>query len=783
MKFASYLIAAVALSLPFVGLVAPSPAKAQTNSAARPASSQPPQDPLIEAQIKVVYDLLAAGDVFETMRLADIGLADGERLGNLRLEERMILAKAASLRRQSKPVEAESFLRLRLASDKWKVGTNQRAGIALSLAGALLEQGRIQDGASMLETEKETFLADAVPASTKSNYYGVLGAALVGLKQFEGAELAMLSYAQIAETSLGTSNPRVAEAWEAAGASAEFNKRENVAFERYRRAVDLAEPLVPVGSMQLARHQMNYGRMAIAMNQPELARQTAQKALDGQYLLWRQGFGVPRNITPLEQRIFVTSTDVILKAELMQNGSLAARRNPLIVNRVFEQIQRASWAGRALAAEEIAEVLAQRTPALAEKLAQVRASQDQVSGDQILKTIEPAVAGLQANFVSIEAAQSRLSKQGAILAIYDGVDETHIVLITKQNSEWRTLAVPRNAMCARIARLRSSIAPTSPLACSDEDAEKFSVATSVVGVGANSVARTPFDRRAAYAIYQDTIGVFASALRGIKRLEILPLGSYGAVPWAALPTRPPLGRDDDLAAVSQTAWAIKSFEIVLVSSLSTRPSPKVDALERSVLAFGSDEAQARPNSPQSSEITTLIGLGAPTTSHTYWGPTQSHEQFEAPIKRSVTALVFSAHGLVVETGARRDPGIVLSLDSGQANQILNSTDIAGSNLWSKLVILAGCDLAVTNGQPSGDAFGPLVSAFGARGVRVILAPIAPLTDLNSLNFTRLVLRDFLDGQENVALSLRQSQLDWLRQNRRSNLQDPSYWAVFTAIIP
>jgi CHAT domain len=741
------------------------------------------QSAAIEAQIKVAYDLLAAGDIFEALRLAETGLADAERVGNLRLEERMILLKAASLRRQSKPLDAENFLLRRMASGKWKVGTNERAGIALSLAGAQLEQGRIQDGATTLEAEKVSFLGEGIAANIKANYFGVLGAALVGLKQYENAEVAMLSYAQIAETALGASNPRVAEAWEAAGAAAEFINKEDIAFARYGRAMELAEPLVPAGSLQLARHQMNYGRMAIAMKQPDLARQIAEKALAAQYLLWRQGFGVVRNITPLEQRIFVTNTDTILKAELIQNDTLNARRDPRVVNRVLQEIQRALWAGRALTTEEIVEVLAQRTPAVAEKIALVRAAPDLNTGDQVLDTIEPAAQGLQAKIISIEALQSRMGTEEAILALYDGVDETHIVLVTKQTSQWRTLPVTRNAMCNRIAHLRNSIAPNSPLACSDEAAEKFSVATSPVGADTYSALRVPFDRTAAYALYNDTIGAFGASLRGIKTLKILPLGSYGAVPWAALPTRPPIGQDDDFRALSQTDWAIKSFEIALLSSLTMRHDQKVDALNRSVLAFGSDEGATRPNSPQSSEIAALVGLGTPINSKTFWGPTQVSSQFEAPTRRNVTALVFSAHGVVTEAGARSDPGIVLSLKTGETNQILNSTDIAGSNLWSRLVILAACDLAVTNGQPSGDAFGPLVSAFGARGAQVVLAPIAPLTDLNSLNFTKPVLRDFLNGQENVALSLRNSQLSWLRDHRKSNLQHPSYWAVFTAIIP
>jgi CHAT domain-containing protein len=754
----------------------------QGATTATPAPTLSPERAVVEARIKAIFDLLLSGDYFESLRLAEIGLADADRTSDLRLEERMIQIKAGALRRQSRPAEAETFLRERMATNKWKVGTNERAGISLSLAGSLLEQGRIQEGAAWLEAEKATFWADAVPDNTKSNYYGVLGAALVGLKQFEAAEVAMMSYAQIAERALGTNNPRVAEAWEAAGAAAEANKRESVAFDRYRRAVELATPVVPPGGIQVARHQMNYARMAIALKKPDLAREIAQNNLNAQYLAWRGGYGIAKNTTALEQRIFVTNTDVLLMAELQQNSDIEKRKDPVIVDRVLDAIQRASWAGRALASEEIAEILAQSTPALSDLLTQVRATKDVENGTTLLKQSQIGTQGLHANIANVASIQAGLATRDGVIALYDGVDETHIVLITKTKSEWRTLPITRNEMCGRIARVRASMSPNSPLICSDASAERFSVSTAPVGTSTTAITRPAYDRRAAFAIYNDTIGGFGASLRTIERLAILPLGSYGAVPWAALPTQEPVGSDDDQAAVSQTSWAVQKFEIMLVSSLV--PSAQAPRLRnKTVLGFGSDEAQTRLTSPQAVEISTLVGLGGEANSKSFWGPNKVHEQFQAQEPRDVAAIVVSAHGLVTTSGARRDPGIILSLNSGETNQVLNSTDIIGSRLSARLVILAACDLAVTNGQPSGDAFGPLVSAFGARGAGVILAPIAPLTDANSLNFTKPILTSFLAGQGNVAASLRRSQLAWLRENRSSSLQHPSYWAVFATIVP
>lgn len=750
MKRHQYFLLAVALAtLPLAG----------TSDSARATGIEPVGAPASDGAAQLDR-LLAAGDLPGAEALARQLKASTDPVLNPTLYQKAVTSLIVSLRRQSKVREALSLAQQELPTGRWPIGSSQRATLVLGLAGALAESGRPAEGVDVLTAEAGSFESPDLPPQVRVTKLGVEGSLLMGLGRFAAAEPIMAAFAEAAESAYGVGNLRTAEAREAAGVASEYNQNLIAAEAAYRRATELARPISDRGAQQVSRHTMNLARMVLANGKQTQAVAIAEQAIADQTSYWQGAIGQERSITPLESRVHVTLAGVVIDSLSQITDPEAA--DPVTQEKVFQMIRQSQWGGQAGVLESVAEAAAS-------------AKQGRETG---------ALGDLGMPTATLVQVQSNLARDEALLLVHDGVDKTTIMLVTRDTVQWRMLGVTRNAMCRRIATLRVSVSPLNPLRCPDDSVEMFSVATTSGADARPTGLRTAYNSEVAHSLYRDLIGDFRPMPRQIQRLLISSTGVYGAIPWAALNVTPAPLLPTSSHDPKQPTWLIERFEIALVAradSLLHRSSASTDRplARRNFIGFGSAEAGLDMENAQALELRALAALTSHGKNQIVFGPVKARSILAT--SGDAGAMVFSAHGLVRQVGARIEPGIVLS-NEGEG-RILTASDIATSQLRARLVVLAGCDLATTDGQPSSDAFGPLVAAFAAIGTDAIIAPIGPVVDISSQKITQGAVGGVINRRQTASAALRTAQLRWLRTADRPDKAHPAHWAVFVAIEP
>jgi len=412
-----------------------------------------------------------------------------------------------------------------------------------------------------------------------------------------------------------------------------------------------------------------------------------------------------------------------------------------------------------------------------------------------------------------------------LIALLDapGKDKGLVFAVSKDQAGWAKLGFTGDEIKARVIKLRAQIDPGG-----------YGLrGIAVVQSGAATVDSSrpgPFDRQAAYELYQALLGD-ASIQAVIKEKSVLlfvPSGALTSLPPGLLVTAPPKASaapDTDQAALRGTAWLLRSKAVALlpaVSSLRTlrqilpvnrvstpdpllafadpdfsRPAtaPKTRALAAPARGFSTYFRDGVPLAEELDNVPLLPGTliegealeralhGRPGSLLT--GRNASKAQLMARNAdgrlAQVRVLEFATHGLVAgDASDLAEPALVLAAGATPADELLLASEAATLKLNADWVLLSACNTASPD-APEAQGLSGLSRAFFYAGARSLLVSHWRVSDDVA---PKLIPAMLLAERNNRSLSraeaLRQASLAIL-DDRSLNAADPAAWAPFTLI--
>jgi CHAT domain-containing protein/Tfp pilus assembly protein PilF len=426
--------------------------------------------------------------------------------------------------------------------------------------------------------------------------------------------------------------------------------------------------------------------------------------------------------------------------------------------------------------------------------------------------------------LDLTATQKLLKPGEAILLVVPTDYGTQIMAVTSEGSKWVRAPWDAKQVSAAVRRLLWDAGAAVSV---DEKTRKTWELISVPG---------SYDRKTAYALYQQIVAPVADILAGKRQLFVAAGGSLTSLPFGMLVTEPPGTGDGQPAALRATKWFADAHALTVIPSIQSlqllrsgevtkrrhgvmKPfaaygDPLLEGEPQALGSRGRGGASARsmflPASLRSgaaiADITQLrllerlpgtavemenmrAALGAP--------PESVHVQrdaTEAAIKSAdlagVRVLAFATHGLMAgELPGSAEPGLVFTLPA-VANEnddgLLTSSEISGLKLDADWVILSACNTAAGDGTEGAPGLSGLARAFFYAGARNLLVSHWPVRDdVASL----LTVETIKLQQANPSLSRAEALQQAMRAIRDDPSHDatgdtwahPSAWAPFSLI--
>lgn len=413
--------------------------------------------------------------------------------------------------------------------------------------------------------------------------------------------------------------------------------------------------------------------------------------------------------------------------------------------------------------------------------------------DKSLAALVPGYAALSAiEPARLAEAQARL-RPGQAMLLYGQDDEGLIVLaVTRDTARFATSSIAPARLIELQRRLRRSI---------DE--------------GLAQGGETGFDRQAAWELYQLLIPAsLRPLLKPMREIEVLPTGSLAALPFAALVTQKPRGRDDDPQALRRTRWL--ALDHAISAPITASPLPRRSPAAQGTLRFAGIGAPLLAEVPQlaaaspapagkaarlRSGDTSLASLRElpslpaaarelegmakffPASARLLIGKEATERAVKAMPLEQFDVLAFATHGLV--GGALRDlvePALVMTPPaSAQPDDdgLLTASEVAKLRLNAEWVILSACDTSAGE-SANAPTYSGLARGFVTAGARSLLLSHWPVRDDVATRLTLGTLEGAAHGLSRPE-ALRRAQLAIMADRKLPGSAHPASWAPFVLV--
>jgi CHAT domain-containing protein len=397
-----------------------------------------------------------------------------------------------------------------------------------------------------------------------------------------------------------------------------------------------------------------------------------------------------------------------------------------------------------------------------------------------------------------------------------------VFAVSQTDAAWSVITMNGNVLKDHVARLRSQLDPhgyelRGALGSRDSAAE-------------SDVSVRPFDRQAAYELYQALLGD-PTIQRVIKEKEVLlfvPEGPLTSLPPGLLIASSPVGgvaKDGDSSALRQSDWLLRSKAVALVPAVSSLRtvrqllvSQRADTSDP-LLAFADPEF---PTGAPGSRIdaprpTTRGAVSASTGGSTLAealerlpplpGTRLEGEALQQALGAKpgsvlegkdatkaalmarnldgrlskVRVLAFATHGLMAgDATDLAEPALVLGAGEKPEDRILLASEAAGLNLNADWVLLSACNTASPGGE-TGDGLSGLTRAFFYAGGRALLVSHWRIRDdIAKILVPRVVSLQQKDPSLSNAQALRKASLA-IMDDTSLNAANPKDWGPFTVV--
>lgn len=428
--------------------------------------------------------------------------------------------------------------------------------------------------------------------------------------------------------------------------------------------------------------------------------------------------------------------------------------------------------------------------------------------------------------IDIAATQKLLSPDEAILLAVPSAFGTHVIGISKSEIKWVRSDWNRDRVGAAVKRLLWDVGVD------------ISVSADVAGQWEREGGSGyPYDRKTAFALYQQIVAPVETVLAGKRQVFIASGGVLSSLPFGILVSAPPRGADGDPQVLRDTKWFADAHSLVTIPSIQSlqflrnaangkgaRPAapntfagygdPALDgqALERgarsgkartarSVFRAGlsrsgagiADVAELRSLAQLPGTATELEGmrvaLGAPSTAVHLQRQATEGALRSADLSK-VRILALATHGLMAgEISGAAEPGLVFTPPAQASEQddgFLTASEVATMKLDADWVILSACNTAASDGSEGAPGLSGLARAFFYAGARNLLVSHWPVRDDVAARLTvDTIKRQAADPKLSRAKAFQQAMRairnDVTHDSAIDTWAHPNAWAPFSLI--
>lgn len=424
----------------------------------------------------------------------------------------------------------------------------------------------------------------------------------------------------------------------------------------------------------------------------------------------------------------------------------------------------------------------------------------------------------------LDKAMALLRPDEAILIVAPSDQGAHVMAISREGILWGHSGWEKARLSAAVRRLLWDAGSDVGV-----DAATASAWEKEGGAG------FPFDRKTAYALYEQIVAPVAEVLAGKRHVFIAAGGVLTSLPFGILVTEPPPGADGDPKALRATSWFADAHALTVIPSIQSlqflREQPRGAAsggLAVNFAGYGDPrlEGRAEARGGRSGKATsaravfgqpnrsgggmadlgqlkllarlpgTAVELGAMRTA--LGAPLSSIHLEAAASERAIKAadlthvgiLAFATHGLMAgELQGVAEPGLVFTppdVASEADDGLLTASEVAGLKLNADWVILSACNTAAGDGSEGAPGLSGLARAFFYAGARNLLVSHWPVRDDVA---ARLTVDTIRLQHDNPKLSRAEALQQAMRAIRDEPSHDtpgdswahPNAWAPFSLI--
>lgn len=424
--------------------------------------------------------------------------------------------------------------------------------------------------------------------------------------------------------------------------------------------------------------------------------------------------------------------------------------------------------------------------------------------------------------IDVRATQNLLGDDEAVLLAVPSDFGTHLVAISRHGFKWARSDWTRLQLGSAVRRLLWDVGAD-------------------VGVDAGQAGRWeaeggpgyPFDRKTAFALYQQLVAPVADILAGKRHLFIASGGSLSSLPFGILVREVPQGQDGDPAALRATQWFADAHTLAVIPSLRSlqllREKKSQVRTTRNFAGYGDPllEGRAESRGGRSGKATGLRSVVQPgvvpwqaaTAGVTLLkslarlpgtavelnnmraaldAPSSSvhlqREATEGAVKSAdltdIGILTFATHGLMAgELSGITEPGLVFTppaVPGERDDGLLTASEIATLKLNADWVILSACNTAAGDGSEGATGLSGLARAFFFAGARTLLVSHWPVRDDVAARITVDTIRrqqsdSGLGRAEALQQAIRAIRNDGGHDSKDDTWAHPNAWAPFSLI--
>lgn len=719
---------------------------------------------------------------------------------------------ALSLVFQNQLKDAEAYLRQALAGAIRTIGNHhqQTAQISSNLGMALMRQDRFDEALIHLTNARdwlEAAMGDNHPEIPV--YQNNIAATLMRLKRFsEASEMAEDSIRKM-EKLLGVGHPKTAINWANFGGILFLGEQDrNRAVEAFDRSLQISEAtpgepgravIESLTGIALAlgtedatsSRALSAGRRAVELMRQQRARRQDSKSLAQKVsaigidsggesmsygrisyallikLLSERIADLPEEHSLHSEEIFTLAQDFKRSGSARAMAQTAAR-TASGTGDLARLVRRQQDLSRQLVANdaEFEKALVsgdlERTNELAKLTQEVTTRLDSIN-EQLDREFPEYAELINPDPLTIERVQSRLGNQDALLLFHSGFADLTVFAVTAEKVHWISQSGIVKEVKSKIERLRCQI---DPQGCAenyfaDEDMSD-----------AELEGYRPYDREAAYYLYQQLVEPVEQALTGKDHIYVVSSGELATLPLAALVSEEPVPGDDaDPDILANTQWLGEQYAFTSLPAVSALRGKAIDLRQNGSIdekqewgfaGFGapkldgpdSNDGQVRGvgsagffraaggqglSLADPASLKKLIPLpGTDRELEAMAAALNADNQSivtgaaatETAVRKSgrlsdSEVVIFATHGLLPEElDGLAEPALVFTPPaqaSIEDDGVLSASEAAELDISARWVILSACNTASAKGQGGGDSLSSLSRAFLYAGAKSLLA--------------------------------------------------------------